>query len=415
MKVVYINYLFDKQESSVGAAVHVKEFVRTARQFGVDVVARDVNKFESVEAATQNRLRGWLKKHLSRYLNQPNALLSNIGYFRKEWRIVSEEKPDALLVRYNLFNISAPLVAFLKGVPLVLEVNAPMAFENRTYNKNVVHLPFLPEWTERFNLKMAKRVFTVSNALKSFFVNQDVSGDKITVVPNGVDVERFTPQTSGRTIREKYGFGEGVVFGFVGSFHYWHGLESIEKFVQTLSEKHENARFLLVGSGPLKEDIQRAIEQEGLTDRVVLPGFVPHEEIPAYVAAMDVALAPYPPTDFFYFSPLKLFEYMAAGKTVVASRIGQIAEIVEDGENGVLYEPGDIDALIQKCSALIENPKHRKSIGEKARELMVEKYTWRHNVERILGLLNEACGRKVTGATDERVVSPEFSSGSLPS
>ncbi|MFQ5649575.1 MAG: glycosyltransferase family 4 protein [bacterium] len=394
MNVLYLNYLFDKKYSSVGAAVHVKEFVNAAREVGVNIKSCDLNKFDSEEAAVQSNARAWLKSKLSRHVGQLNALVTNFGAFRREWRLISREKPDALLVRYNLLSFSAAIIAKIKRIPLVLEVNSPMALENRQFNQTAVSLPLIPEWIEMLNLKLATRVYTVSEALKSYFVQQGVDSKKISVVPNGVDVEAFSPQVKGVGIRQKYGLRESVVLGFVGSFHYWHGLESLRPYVQRLCAKYDEVKFLLVGDGPLKEELEQELRRNGLRERVVFAGYVEHHEIPHYLSAMDIVLAPYPAMTFFYFSPLKLFEYMAAARPVIASRVGQIEEMIEDGANGMLYEPGDIEEWINRSCQLIENPDLRTILGKRARQTVCEKYSWKMNATKVASLIKQSMNGK---------------------
>lgn len=391
MKVLYINYLYDTKYSSVGAAVHVKEFVNAARQLGVDIRSQDLNKFSGgEESGSQPKLRTWLKSKLSRYVGQLNALLSNVGYFRREWRLVSDENPDALLVRYNLLNVSAVLVAKLKKIPLVLEVNSPMALENRTFNKKVWHLPFLPEWFEKLNLKLATRVYTVSEALKMHFVSQGIDGAKISVIPNGVNVQMFHPEVDGQKIREQHKLGDDVVLGFVGSFHYWHGVDGFAPYVKRLCELHENVKFLLVGDGPLRADLESEFQRDGLHERVEFAGYVEHARIPEYLAAMDIVLAPYPKMTFFYFSPLKLFEYMAAGKPVIASRVGQIEEMIEHGSNGLLYEAGNLGELVKLSSRLVESTELRAEIGRQAWQTVRDHYSWKVNARRVMNLVEQS-------------------------
>ncbi len=394
LKIVYLNYLYDPHDSSVGAAVHVREFVRAAEETGAQVKSFDMNKFTLNGGAQPSPTRSWLKKKLSRYLNEPNALLSNIGYFFRELKIVARENPDALLVRYNLLNVSAALIARLKRIPMILEVNAPMALENRKFNRRVWHLPWIPEWIERINLRLAERVITVSKILKDHFVQAGVNPRKIHVVPNGVNVEAFHPHVDGRVLRQQLGFEDAVVIGFVGSFHYWHGVEQLEDFVKHLAQKYQSVRFLFVGSGPLKDECEAAMKQNGLQARVHFAGYVPYEQVPQYLAAMDIALAPYPQMDLFYFSPLKLFEYMAAGKAVVASRVGQIAELVEDGENGLLFAPGNFEELLAKTSQLVEESDLRARLARNARATILKQYTWQKNAEQILNIINSSLNGK---------------------
>jgi glycosyltransferase involved in cell wall biosynthesis len=303
---------------------------------------------------------------------------------------VSSEKPDVILTRYNLYNFSAAAVARMRRIPFVVEVNSPMAHENRKFNTGKLHLPVLPEWIERLNLRMASAVVVVSEVLRDYFVRQGIPESKISVVPNGVDPEVFSPEIPSTGVREKYNLQGKVVIGFVGSFHYWHGVDNLLGFMAEVLRGYDHVRFLLVGTGPLHQELESAVRDQGYSDRVSLTGYVPHEKVPEYISAMDIVLAPYPAMDFFYFSPLKLFEYMACGKPVVASRLGQIAELIKDGVNGMLYEPEDLPQMAVKCRVLIENPELRSEIGRNARKSILAGYTWRSNAEKIIEVLKLA-------------------------
>ncbi len=389
LRVLYINYLFDKKYSSVGAAVHVKEFMEAANRNGVQVRTYNSNKFSSEDQAVQSSSRAWLKSKLSPYVGQLNAVLSNLSSFRREWRAINEERPDALLVRYNLLNISAVLVAKLRKIPLVLEVNAPMALESRQYHGRGFRLPFIPEWFERLNLKLANRVYTVSEALKSYFVEHGIAADKISIIPNGVNTDRFTPTVDAGDVLAQHKIAGKVVIGFVGSFHYWHGVEYFEDYVKQLCSRYESVHFLFVGNGPLRARLEETFNEQGLSKRVTFAGYVEHERIPNYIAAMDIVVAPYPKMALFYFSPLKLFEYMAAGKAVVSSALGQIKDIVQDGRNGLLFTPGAANEFMLKTARLIEDPDRRAALGSEARALMCGAYSWDVNAQQVISLIRD--------------------------
>jgi len=135
------------------------------------------------------------------------------------------------------------------------------------------------------------------------------------------------------------------------------------------------------------------IEKNHLQNKVILTGFVPHEEVPKYISTMDIVLAPYPKLEFFYYSPVKIFEYMAAGKSVVASRLGQIAEVISDGVNGFLAAPGDTQEMLAKTLLLIRNPELRKKIGEQARETIKKRHTWSNKAKELSILCEELLSR----------------------
>ena len=149
----------------------------------------------------------------------------------------------------------------------------------------------------------------------------------------------------------------------------------------------------MIGDGPLKSSLQDRIRQAGLEKAVTFTGVVTHEDIPQYLATMDVAVAPYPAIGNFYYSPLKLFEYMAAGRAVVASRIGQVAQVITDGVNGLLYEPGHRAGLVNRLRELRESSALRLELGKNARRASRD-FTWERNAERVVAWIGPAVARE---------------------
>jgi glycosyltransferase involved in cell wall biosynthesis len=183
--------------------------------------------------------------------------------------------------------------------------------------------------------------------------------------------------------------------GFVGGLRPWHGVEVLPELLARLAQKYPEVRLLVAGDGQLRPQLERGFRERGLAGRVVFTGPVAHEEMPPIIRQFDVALAPYPALDHaFYFSPLKLFEYMACGVAVVAANCGQISEIIRPGENGLLYQPADIDGLAGACERLLGNPKLRFALGHAAAQTIRDHYTWDQNARRVLDLANSLIAAK---------------------
>ena len=391
MKIAYFNYLYDIQESSAGAAAHVEELARALRSIGHDVRHYYLNAVDVKSGGGKPSLsvRIFIKEKFRRYLSQLSTLLRNIRYFFTEWSIIQSWKPDVILTRYDLLTVSIHLVARLKRIPLVLEVNAPMAYECRTFNENVISLPLLPEWLERLNVRLAARVIVVSEELKQFLGRYRNRANKIRIIPNGADIIAFYPDRPSHLIRDQYNLSKFTVIGFSGSFHYWHGMDILHRLIEETLSTHMRSAFLLIGEGPHRS---RLVEHFGSNHegRVILPGNIDHEAVPDYISAMDIVVAPYPPLDFFYYSPLKVFEYMAAGKPVVATRIGQISSVIVHELNGLLFNPGSYDQLRDHVFRLVEDRELRHRLGRKARETIVKDYSWKHSAEGVAAVLREA-------------------------
>src|SRR5207244_7734796 len=159
--------------------------------------------------------------------------------------------------------------------------------------------------------------------------------------------------------------------------------------------------LLLVGDGPLRPQAEAEVRLAGLEKAVTFAGSVAHDDVPRYVAAMDVAVAPYPALDEFYYSPLKLFEYMAAGRAVVASRAGQVAEVLVDGASGLLFEPGDRAGLVECIRRLQRDASLRQDLGRKA-SLACSKRTWTQSAVQVIDWVEPLLGPKELVAMSAR-------------
>jgi glycosyltransferase involved in cell wall biosynthesis len=174
--------------------------------------------------------------------------------------------------------------------------------------------------------------------------------------------------------------------GFVGTLKPWHGVAVlIEAFAQ-LHRRFPHARLLLVGDGPERANLEARVKQLGLEAVTHFTGAVAADEIPGLLAAMDVAVAPYPPLDNFYFSPLKAYEYMAAGCATVASRIGQLNDLIAHEQNGLLCEPGNANDLAAQLARLCSDTTMRRQLAAAGRQTILRGHTWDHVAGRILEL-----------------------------
>lgn len=382
MKIAYFHYLYDVKDSSVGAAVHVSELAAAIRTYGHQVRIFTPRRTKENGSARPRKGR---KSTCRRLMSQVRTLISNVPLFTGEWRKLRTFQPDAVLIRYNYLNFSSTLAARILGIPVILEVNAPMVYEKREYTRG--NLPCIPGLVERLNIHLARRVFVVSSQLKRYFVDRSIPEDKITVIPNGVDTSRFHPNVDGQAMRVRLGLSDKLVLGFAGSFHYWHGIGNLVHFILTVLDRFDHSAFLLVGRGPLKDDLEQRLSAFIAAGRVVMTGYVDHKEMPRVLAVMDIALAPYPNLPYFYYSPLKLFEYMASGKAIIASRVGQVEEIITHEKHGLLVDPDDPEEMVRAAHRLIRDSGKRCQLGRQARGLVKRRYSWRKTAGEVIGLM----------------------------
>lgn len=300
---------------------------------------------------------------------------------------VSRYRPELLYERYSPFGVAGGIMAQQLGVPHILHVNAPLAWEGARYRQQA--LQEAAEALELWAFDTASLIVTTCRELRDLLVADGVSQSKVAVVPCGVDVQHFTPHGPAN----RQGLEGKLVVGFVGSLKPWHGVDIL---VAAFKQLAVDPRFhlLVVGDGPLMpvlHDLREAFPQQ-----VTLTGTVPQTAIPPYLRAMDIAVAPYPVLERFYFSPLKVFEYMATGRAVVASRIGQITELIREGETGVLVPPGDVAALVAATRALAADQGLRQTLAVKATAAVQSAHTWVHRAALVIELANRARSAQVS-------------------
>lgn len=388
MKIVYFNYLYDLYGISIGSTIKAKELMMELANCGHEVKIYWRKEQPSNNNTFRASSRAYLKNRFSKYLHEPNQILSNLSYLLQERKIIKQESPDLIISRLDVYIFSALLLAKIKKIPLLAEIDSPEVYEFTTFHGEYKTHQSLLKFLEMINIKYAEACFTVSNELEHYFVERGVPAEKLHVISNGADIERFHPRIDRQNVIKKYGLQESVVVGFVGSFHYWHGVDNLMSLIEGTLGLNPCIRFLMVGEGgPMKSKLEQFIQEKNFQDRVFLTGHISHEEIPQYISAMDIVLAPYPKLDFFYYSPVKIYEYLACGKPVVTTKIGQIAEVIRNNWNGFLCEPDNVAEMQEKIATLIKNPSLRTLTGQRAYQTIVQNHSWRKKAEK----LSEIC------------------------
>ncbi|MEA5447245.1 glycosyltransferase family 4 protein [Leptolyngbya sp. CCNP1308] len=284
---------------------------------------------------------------------------------------------DLIYERYSLWSYSALELARATGTPALLEVNAPL-IDEQAQHRGLVRRDLAEECAHRA-FHAASGLIAVSAEIKAYLAGWGV-GDRVTIIPNGVNHHRFTQARLG--VRSHSAF----TVGFVGSLKPWHGLTHLVNAFDRLHQRVPRARLLIVGDGPERASLEAELAERQLTPATRLTGAVSPEQIPALLAQMDVAVAPYPASTDFYFSPLKVVEYMAAGLPVVVSDIGQLRHLVVDNVTGLLRPPGDDVALALALEDLWSSPSRRRSLGQAARQHILAHHTWDAVAEKILAI-----------------------------
>lgn len=370
MRILYSHRI----QSRDGQSVHVEELVASLRALGHEVLVVGPGFYDKASFGGESRLVALIRSVFPSFLGELAELAYNVPAILRLRRAYRSFSPDLIYERYNLFFLAGVLLARWTGVKIFLEVNAPLAEERR---HGGLRLKGLAARLERFVWRSADRVLAVTSVLKDAVVRQGVPRSRIEVVPNGIDLHRFTALAIGHQAS-----AGAAVLGFVAFVRAWHGLDTV---IAAMAEHPEPPlRLVVVGDGPALPSLRQQATTLNIAERVQFTGLAAHDQIPGLIGGFDIALQPMAVP---YASPLKLFEYMAAGKAIVAPDQPNIREVLADGETALLFDPGNHGAMWHAICRLAADPALRDRLGAAARaEIVRRDYTWRANAQRVVAL-----------------------------
>ena len=375
MRILYSHRI----QSRDGQSVHVEELIRAFREAGHEVMVVGPRFYEQSDFGGESRTIAILRRLLPGFLGELAELAYNLPAWWRLRKAYRSFKPDFVYERCNLYFLAGALLARLDGAVLFLEVNSPLAEERARFGG--LRLRRLAAGLERWTWRSATRVLPVTRVLGDILVDGGVEDARICVVPNGIVPERFPPRAPAG--------GAGVVLGFVGFVRAWHGLDTVIDALATEAEA-ASLTLVVVGDGPVREELEAQAAHLGVADRVRFTGLVAHDAVAGHVLGFDIALQP---SVTAYASPLKIFDYMAAGCAIVAPDQPNIREILEDGRTALLFDPSTSGAQWAAIGRLLREPGLRVALGRAAREELLRRdYTWRGNAERIVGWAGEVRG-----------------------
>ena len=385
LKVAFLRTNFWFGYKAGGSVAHIAGFLSGLNKLNVDVFCVSTDVLFGVDRTCVPMFLIYPWSFFNTFPETPE-LMYNVPFVLHAHRILKREKPTVIYQRYSAYNFSGAILARLFRIPFVLEFNSSEIWKSKHWSKK--YLMKATRLVETLNLQAADQIVVVSQALKDDLIEFGIESDKILVNPNGVDPNKFSDRIPSSKIRRKFGIAsEEMVVGFSGTFGVWHGIPVLAESIVRILKQRKKLRFLLIGDGKLRKDLEERIIEAGVCDGVILTGTVPYSEIQDYLSACDILVSPHTPQPDgkeFFGSPTKLFEYMAMGKAIVASDLGQIGEIIEDRVNGLKVTPGSVEALVEAILILAEDEGLRLRLGKQARKDVVEKYTWRSNARRVM-------------------------------
>ncbi len=367
-------------QSRDGQAVHIEAIVRSLGELGHRVIVSEPPGFTAATIGHSPKFIDFLKRTIPRSLYEVVEIAYNIAAFRRLFVAWREAKPDVIYERYSLYLLAGILLHRMTGTPLILEINAPLAEERQKYGG--LGLPRLAAAVERWTWRNADRVLPVTDRLAQYQRRAGIAERRIVVIPNGVDPERFADADKAAA-KAVAGLVGRLVLGFAGFMREWHGLDHVIDMLPDL-ETAVPFHLVLVGDGPARPALEQQVARLDLGSRVTFAGTVDQNAYARLLKTFDIALQP---QSVAYASPLKLFEYMAAGAAIVAPDQDNLREVLVEDETALLFDPGDTLAMVAVVRRLAGDEALRTRLGNAARQAIFDRgFTWRHNAERIAAM-----------------------------
>ena len=374
-----------------GQAVHIEELIAALQRQGHETILVGPPSFNATEFGGSNPFVDRIKRLIPGAMYELMEVAYNVRAFLRLRAAVRLHRPDVIYERFSLFMFAGVWMHRLSGLPLLLEVNAPL-YQERAKNDGL-RLHKLGHWAQRLIWNGVDHVLPVTGVLARTVAEYGVPKSRITVIPNGINLERFgaVPNTDAApdtdSAKAALGLPARLVLGFTGFIRGWNAVHRLIDFVSV-----HHARFdlhiLVVGDGPARESLQEHALAQGVADRLTIAGIVARDEVARYTAAFDMAVVP---GVTLYSSPLKLFEYLQLGRAIVAPDTENIREILTDGQDALLFDTARDGAMEETLTRLCGDPALRVRLGNAARQTITAKsLTWGHNAERVVAIAEAA-------------------------
>ncbi len=382
MRILYHH----RTTASDGGAVHIEGLVAALRELGVEVHVLGP-RLAASPATGRPRARGLLtriRRALPRWLHELAELAYNVPEYFAVDRAIRRFRPDLVYQRANLYLLSSLWAARTARVPVFAEINAPFALERSRHGG--LALSRLAYATERWAWRVPDQVIVVTEVMAKLVEDAGVDRKRLHVMPNGVGGDLLAREAFVPEAKQRLGLAHRLVLGFTGFVRDWNGLDGVVRLLN--HPDRQRMMLLIVGDGPARAALEQLADALGVADRVRFTGVLDRAALPQHVSAFDIALQPAANP---YASPLKLFEYMALGRAIVAPRQPNIQEILEDGRDALLFEPGDDESLARCIDRLAGDPPLRDRLGRAAAHTLSRlDLTWRRNAERVLALAGQS-------------------------
>lgn len=373
MKILYHHRIASKD----GQYVHVEELTNAFVELGHEINFVAPGFTDNTEFGNDGDIATQLKKLLPQSIYELLELSYSLLIAYKLIKQIFRDKPDFIYERYNSYQPMGVIVAKIFKIPLLLEVNAPLADERKKHSGLALY--GLANFIEKYTWKNATKVLAVTQVLANIVSQKGVNKKNIEVIHNGINQNILNTVFKDKKTYEN----KGMVIGFVGFLNKWHRLDLAIKAISNFRD--HNIQLICVGNGDIKTDLEAQAKKLGIEKKVIFTGLKSRSEVFNYVKDFDIALQP---SVTPYASPLKLFEYMSSGCLIVAPRTSNICEVLND-KNSILFEPDNFDDFYEKLNFSIKNFSETGELQRMAKQTIYDgNFTWQQNAERVIDIAN---------------------------
>ena len=311
--------------------------------------------------------------------------------------VIEQENPDLVHAHSPVLNVLPTLwVSRKRKLPVIYEVRAfweDAAVDHGTYTEGSWKYRMVRS-LETFACRQATHVAVLCEGIKHDLIGRGISEEKLTIIPNGINLEDFHDCQPDEELRQTWNISGKRVIGFIGSFYRYEGLGLLVRAFANLVNDHDDLVLLLVGGGEVKQELEAQIQTLGIQDKVVMPGRVPHHQIPGVYGLVDLFVYPRIAIRLTELvTPLKPLEAMVVGKPLVASDIGGHRELIQDGKTGVLFPPDDVDALSATLHRLLQEPQRMQAIARQGHVWAKQERSWEKTTSPYEAIYHEALNR----------------------
>lgn len=374
MRILYSHRI----RSRDGQSVHLEAMVAALRQAGHEVLVIGPADFAGAAMGESSRMVDALRRHLPGWIGELAEIAYAVPASLRLLRAARRFRPDVIYERANLFHFAGCVTAAWHRLPLLVEVNSPLAEERARFSG--LSLKRLAAFAERFVWRRADHVLPVTAVLGRMVQAAGVPEARITVVPNGIDLADFPPPAEASRRAE-------ITLGFIGFLRDWHGMDQVLRAVASWRHKLPVALHI-VGDGPARPGLEALARELGIEDRLRFTGIAPRDAVPGLIGGFDIALQP---AAVPYACPLKVLEYMAAGRAIVAPDQPNLRELLTHDRTAILFDPDDPDGMWRAVILLALDAERREELGEAARaEVLSRGLTWEAHARRVVQLARAA-------------------------